>query len=144
MNLSKLLSSIPALNPKAMEKARLRQAQLTKPAGSLGRLESIAIQVAGITGQEIPPLGKKQVILCAADHGVVAEGVSAFPSAVTPMMVLNFLHQGAAINAFGPARRGPEVKVVDVGVAADLPKHKTTALGENRQGHQKFQGPNPP
>ena len=91
MNLSKLVASIPTLDSKAMQKAEKRQAHLTKPAGSLGRLETIAIQVAGITGLEIPSLGKKRVLLCAADHGVVAEGVSAFPSAVTPMMVLNFL-----------------------------------------------------
>jgi len=79
MNLSKTISSIPTLDKKAMQKAEKRQAQLTKPAKSLGRLEDFAIQVAGITGEEIPTLGKKRVILCAGDHGVTAEGVSAFP-----------------------------------------------------------------
>ena len=123
MNLLKLVSSIPSLDPKAMQKAQQRQAQLTKPAGSLGRLEAIAIQVAGITGEAVPALGKKRVILCAGDHGVTAEGVSAFPSAVTPMMVLNFLKGGAAINAMA-RQAGAEVQVVDVGVAADLPKSK--------------------
>jgi nicotinate-nucleotide--dimethylbenzimidazole phosphoribosyltransferase len=84
VNLSKILSSIPTLNQKAMQNAEKRQAQLTKPAKSLGRLEDIAIQAAGITGQAIPSLGKKRVILCAGDHGITVEGVSAFPSAVTP------------------------------------------------------------
>ncbi len=137
MNISKLISAIPPLDQRAMEKAAKRQAQLTKPAGSLGRLEAIAIQVAGITGREIPLLGKKQVILCAADHGVAAEGVSAFPAAVTPMMVLNFLHEGAAINALA-RQAGAEVKVVDVGVAADLPKHKLLLSAKIAKGTKNF------
>jgi len=137
MNLSKLVASIAPLNAKAIQQAELRQSQLTKPAGSLGRLEKIAIQVAGITGETVPALGKKQVILCAADHGVTAEGVSAFPSAVTPMMVLNFLKGGAAINALA-RQAGAEVKVVDVGVAADLPKSKNLISAKIAQGTKNF------
>jgi nicotinate-nucleotide--dimethylbenzimidazole phosphoribosyltransferase len=137
MNLSKVISAIPALDAKAIEKAQNRQAQLTKPAKSLGRLEEIAIQVAGITGEEIPTLGKKRVILCAADHGVTAEGVSAFPSAVTPMMVLNFLNGGAAINALS-RQAGAEVQVVDVGVAADLPKNKNLLSAKIARGTKNF------
>lgn len=137
MNFSKLILSIPALDAKAMQKATKRQAQLTKPAGSLGRLESIAIQVAGITGREVPLLGKKQILLCAGDHGVTAEGVSAFPSAVTPMMVLNFLKGGAAINALA-RQAGADVKVVDVGVAADLPKHKRLLSAKVARGTKNF------
>ena len=137
MNLSKVISSIPSLNLKAIEQAEKRQAQLTKPAGSLGRLEEIAIRVAGITGETIPSLGKKQVILCAGDHGVTVEGVSAFPSAVTPMMVLNFLKEGAAINALA-RQAGAEVKVVDVGVAADLPKSKKLVSAKIAKGTKNF------
>jgi len=137
MNLFKLASSIPSLNPKAMQKAQQRQAQLTKPAGSLGRLEEIAVQVAGITGEAIPSLGKKRVILCAADHGVTAEGVSAFPSAVTPMMVLNFLNGGAAINAMA-RQAGAEVQVIDVGVAAELPKSKKLLSAKIAKGTRNF------
>lgn len=122
MRIPRSFTSIPSLDKKAMQKAEKRQAQLTKPAGSLGRLERIAVQVAGITGREVPVLGRKRVILCAADHGVTVEGVSAFPSAVTPMMVLNFLAGGAAINALA-RQAGAEVQVVDVGVAAELPKN---------------------
>jgi nicotinate-nucleotide--dimethylbenzimidazole phosphoribosyltransferase len=123
MNLPKSILSIGPLNQKAIRLAEKRQSQLTKPAGSLGRLEEIAIKVAGIQGLEIPLLGKKRIILCAADHGVTSEGVSAFPSAVTPMMVLNFLKGGAAINAMAK-QAGAEVQVVDVGVASELPKSK--------------------
>lgn len=120
-----------------MQKAEKRQAQLTKPARSLGRLEDIAIQVAGITGKEIPQLGKKRVILCAGDHGVAVEGVSAFPSAVTPMMVLNFLKGGAAINALA-RQAGAEVQVVDAGVAVDLPKNKQLTSAKIAKGTKNF------
>ena len=137
MNLSKFISSIPSLDTTAMQKAEKRQTLLTKPAKSLGRLEEIAIQVAGITGQEIPSLGKKRVVLCAADHRVTVEGVSAYPSAVTPMMVLNFLKGGAAINAL--ARQvGAEIQVIDVGVSSDLPKSPKLISAKIRKGTRNF------
>ncbi len=137
MNTLKIKFAIPARDEKAIKKALERQAKLTKPAGSLGRLEEIAIKVAGITGEEIPSRGKKRVILCAGDHGVTAEGVSAFPSAVTPMMVLNFLKGGAAINALAKVA-GAEVQVVDVGVAADLPKSKKLVSAKIAKGTKNF------
>lgn len=102
-----------------MEQARLRQQQLTKPAGSLGRLEDIAIQMAGITRQPLPDIKQKVVIIMAADHGVAREGVSAYPSDVTAQMVHNFLRGGAAINVLARSV-GAKMIVVDVGVAADL------------------------
>jgi nicotinate-nucleotide--dimethylbenzimidazole phosphoribosyltransferase len=114
-----LAATIPPLDAAAMEQARARQGQLTKPPGSLGRLEEIAVQMAGITGQPLPAIKRKAVIVMAADHGVAAEGVSAYPSEVTPQMVLNFLHGGAAINALA-RQAGAEVVIVDVGVAADV------------------------
>lgn len=102
-----------------MDAARARQNNLTKPPGSLGRLEEISIQVAGITGQARPVIKEKAVVTCAGDHGVVAQGVSAFPQEVTPQMVYNFLNGGAAINVL--ARHvGARVVVVDAGVAADF------------------------
>jgi nicotinate-nucleotide--dimethylbenzimidazole phosphoribosyltransferase len=137
MSLPKTFISIPPLYQKVMQAAAKRQAQLTKPARSLGRLEDIAIQVAGITGEVIPKLGKKRVILCAADHGVTAEGVSAFPSAVTPMMVLNFLKGGAAINALA-RHSGAEIQVVDVGVAAELPKTHKLISAKIAMGTRNF------
>ena len=111
--------SVTPLDTVAMEQARLRQQQLTKPAGSLGRLEDIAIQMAGITRQLQPEIKQKAVIIMAADHGVAREGVSAYPSDVTAQMVHNFLRGGAAINALARSA-GAKVVVVDVGVAADL------------------------
>ncbi|HEV2656563.1 MAG TPA: nicotinate-nucleotide--dimethylbenzimidazole phosphoribosyltransferase, partial [Ktedonobacteraceae bacterium] len=114
-----LAASIEALDEAAMEQASVRQQELTKPAGSLGRLEDLAVQIAGITQQVTPVIERKAVIVMAGDHGVTAEGVSAYPSAVTTQMVLNFLHGGAAINALA-RQEGARVVVVDIGVAADL------------------------
>jgi nicotinate-nucleotide--dimethylbenzimidazole phosphoribosyltransferase len=117
--LDALVATIPPLNVTAMAQARERQAQLTKPPGSLGRLEEIAVQLAGITGNPRPLIKQKAVIVMAGDHGVANEGVSAYPSAVTPQMVLNFLHGGAAINALA-RHADARVVVVDVGVAVPL------------------------
>ena len=113
------IAEIAPLNAAAMAAARARQEQLTKPAGSLGRLEALAIQLAGITGQEQPTLGEKAIVVMAGDHGVTAEGVSAYPAEVTPQMVLNFLRGGAAINALAGVV-GARVVVVDIGVAGEL------------------------
>lgn len=117
--LSKTIQGIQPLDATAMDAARARQNNLTKPPGSLGRLESLSIQVAGITGQTRPVIKDRVVITCAGDHGVVAQGVSAFPQAVTQQMVHNFVNGGAAINVL--ARHvGARVVIVDAGVAADM------------------------
>ncbi len=92
---------------------------LTKPQGSLGRLEELAVQLAEITGEDFPRVTPPGVIIFAADHGVVKEGVSAFPQEVTAQMVMNFLNGGAAINVFS-RQIGAMLEVVDVGVAADI------------------------
>ncbi len=113
------IAAIAPLRADAMAAARARQEQLTKPAGSLGRLESLAIQIAGITGQEQPVLAHKAIVVMAGDHGVTAEGVSAYPAEVTPQMALNFLRGGAAINALAGVV-GARVVVVDIGVASPL------------------------
>jgi nicotinate-nucleotide--dimethylbenzimidazole phosphoribosyltransferase len=113
------LPLIPPLDLSAAEAARARQAVLTKPPGSLGRLEDLSIQLAAITGRNRPSLARKAVVVMAGDHGVTAEGVSAYPAEVTPQMVLNFLRGGAAINALA-RQAGARVIVVDIGVAADL------------------------
>lgn len=120
--LHQTIQAIHPLDQTAMDQALARQAQLTKPAGSLGRLESLSVQVAGMTGQINPPLTNRAVIVAAGDHGITAEGVSAFPSAVTPQMVLNFLNGGAAINVLAQ-QAGARVIVLDAGVAAELPTH---------------------
>ncbi len=119
MFLDSLISTIALLDETAMQAARARQDQLTKPRGSLGRLEELSIQLAGMKANPFPSVERKAVIVMAADHGVTAEGVSAYPAEVTAQMVLNFLHGGAAINVL--ARQvGARVTVVDIGVAADF------------------------
>jgi nicotinate-nucleotide--dimethylbenzimidazole phosphoribosyltransferase len=92
---------------------------LTKPPGSLGRLERLAIDLATMTGEAFPRVSPPGVLVFAADHGIAAEGVSAFPQSVTAQMVANFIAGGAAINVF--ARQiGARLEVIDVGVASDL------------------------
>jgi nicotinate-nucleotide--dimethylbenzimidazole phosphoribosyltransferase len=120
--LEDLLQSIGPLNREAMQAAGERQDQLTKPPGSLGRLEELSIQLAGIRGVPRPSARRKAVIVMAGDHGVTQEGVSAYPAEVTPQMVLNFLRGGAAINVLA-RQAGARVVVVDVGVAAELEPH---------------------
>ncbi len=119
MPLENIIKSIQPLDVAAMQAAQARQNVLTKPQGSLGRLEALSIQLAGITGQPRPSVARKAVIVMAGDHGVVRNGVSAFPAEVTSQMVLNFLRGGAAINVLA-RQAGARVTVVDVGVAADF------------------------
>ena len=97
-----------------------RQNSLTKPQGSLGRLEDVAIQLAGIQATERPNVDDKWIVVAAADHGVTAQGVSAFPAEVTSQMVANFLGGGAAINVLSKTV-GAEVMIVDCGVAGEIP-----------------------
>lgn len=130
--MSKLEETIKAItspDKDAEDKARKRQDSLTKPPGSLGRLEELAVKVAAITGQERPVIKDKAIIVMAADHGVTQEGVSAYPAEVTPQMVLNFLGGGAAINVLA-RHAGIEVVVVDIGVKGELAPN--TALVNKR------------
>jgi nicotinate-nucleotide--dimethylbenzimidazole phosphoribosyltransferase len=116
------LGAIVPLDEAAMAAARARQDTLTKPLGSLGRLEYISVLLAGIFGGPVPRIRRKSVILAAGDHGVVAEGVSAYPQEVTPQMVYNFLRGGAAINVL-TRHAGADIVILDAGVAADLGPH---------------------
>lgn len=102
-----------------IKRAQERLDALTKPRGSLGKLEEIAKLIAGITGKENPVLEKKIIFTFAADHGVVKEGISAFPQAVTEQMVYNFLSGGAGINVLA-RHTGARVVVADLGVASGL------------------------
>jgi nicotinate-nucleotide--dimethylbenzimidazole phosphoribosyltransferase len=105
----------------AMEEARQRQERLTKPSGSLGVLEDLSVQLAGIAGQCPPPVPEPAAIaIFAGDHGVHAQGVTPWPQEVTTQMVANFLDSGAVINVIASEVRAA-VRVVDVGVIADLP-----------------------
>ncbi len=101
------VSRIAPLDQAAMAEARARQDTLTKPRGSLGRLEELATQLAGIQARSIPRVERKAVITMAADHGVAREGVSAYPVEVTGQMVANFL-AGAPRSTSLPDRPGPE------------------------------------
>ena len=124
---------IPALDEAAMERAAARQAVLTKPAGSLGVLEELSVRIAGMTGRLDPPLERAVVFVLAADHGVAAEGVSAYPSDVTAQMVANFLRGGAAINVLARAV-GARVVVADLGVATDVDAHPDLRAMKVRRG----------
>ena len=117
MNLN--LPSIPPFDESSAESARQRQNRLTKPTGALGRLETLSIQLAGITARPRPRFHRKAVLLMAADHGVASEGVSAYPPQVTAQMVLNFQRGGAAINVLA-RQAGAQVSVVDIGVNYDF------------------------
>ncbi len=120
--LSEVIASIQPADVGAMRRALGRQRNLTKPPGSLGRLEDVSVQLAGIFGDERPVVGGKAVIVAAGDHGVVAQGVTAYPQEVTAQMVLNFLSGGAAVSVMA-RRLGVRQIIVDAGVAADLPCH---------------------
>ena len=118
-----------------MRAAEARQLQLTKPPKALGRLETISIQLAGIQGKEQPVIEHKAIAVMAADHGVVAEGVSAFPAEVTPAMVFNMVAGGAGINVIG-RHVGARVIVTDVGVNADLSAAERPP-GQDPHGHRQ-------
>lgn len=131
--LSDLLARISPADDGTARAAQRRLDQLTKPPGSLGALEPLVVQLAAATGQITPRFDAPAVIIAAADHGVVAEGVSPYPQAVTAQMVLNFLAGGAAINALA-ANAGTRVIVVDAGVASDLPDHPELRRAGVRRG----------
>jgi nicotinate-nucleotide--dimethylbenzimidazole phosphoribosyltransferase len=131
--LQTLLARIGEPDQAARTRALERQSQLTKPTGSLGRLEELSVWLAGIFGTEKPEITEKAVLVCAADHGVTLEGISAYPSEVTPAMVMNFLHGGAAVNAIAKTVNA-WVFVLDVGVNADLPEHSMLISKKVRRG----------
>lgn len=113
------LASIKPVDPALLAAAQAKLDNKTKPLGSLGRLEEFARRVAAISGSMQPDLARKVIYTFAGDHGVVEEGVSAFPKEVTPQMVFNFLNGGAGVNVL--ARHvGAEVRVVDMGVDFDF------------------------
>jgi nicotinate-nucleotide--dimethylbenzimidazole phosphoribosyltransferase len=118
--LDEVVAAIRPLDGSALAAARQRQAQMTKPAGSLGVLEDVSVQLAGLAGSCPPPMPEPAAVaIFAADHGVHAQGVTPWPQEVTGQMVANFLAGGAVVNAFA-AQAGAEVLVVDVGVGSDL------------------------
>ncbi len=119
MTLEETIGRIRPVDDSARERARVRLDRLTKPIGSLGRLEELAALYVAITGEERPKVPRGVIYTFAADHGVTQEGVSAYPSAVTAQMVLNLLRGGAGVNVLA-THVGAEVRVVDIGVAHDF------------------------
>ena len=113
-------AAVKPLDEAARAAAQARQAQLTKPAGSLGRLEDIAIQLAAMQGRPLPRIHHPWISIFVADHGVAEEGVSAFPQAVTQQMLANFVGGGAAISVLA-RETGATLEVVDVGTLAPSP-----------------------
>jgi nicotinate-nucleotide--dimethylbenzimidazole phosphoribosyltransferase len=141
MSIEDVIARIKPLDRQAGQAARVRQQRLTKPPGSLGRLEDLSIQVAGIVGSDRPRIRGKTVVVVAADHGVVDEGVSGYPREVTAQMVLNFLSGGAAINVMA-SQAGVDLLIVDAGVATPLPTHHgLRAAGIGRGTENIAQGP---
>lgn len=119
MNREWLNQPIPALNTEIEAAALERQGMLTKPPGSLGRLEALAVALAAMQGKLKPELEKIRIVVFAGDHGVVDEGVSAFPQVVTLEMIKNFARGGAAISVMAK-QLGASLEVVDVGSAGEL------------------------
>ncbi|MCW2902181.1 MAG: nicotinate-nucleotide/dimethylbenzimidazolephosp horibosyltransferase [Streptosporangiaceae bacterium] len=127
--ISQTVAGIRPPDAEAMRAARSHQERLTKPPGSLGRLEEVSVRLAGLAGECPPPLpAPAAVAVFAADHGVHAQGVTPWPQEVTAQMVANFVAGGAVVNAFA-GQVGAEVTVVDVGVCVDLPAHVAAAPG---------------
>lgn len=127
---------IPEIRPVSRDiepELRGRIDQKTKPLGSLGRLEKLAMQIGLIQGSAHPQLRSPAALVFAGDHGIAAEGVSPYPQEVTAQMVLNFLGGGAAINVFA-RQHGLSLTVVDAGVAADLPAHPQLRALKVRRG----------
>jgi nicotinate-nucleotide--dimethylbenzimidazole phosphoribosyltransferase len=131
--LEQTFSRISPVDTTLLQQAQIRLDNKTKPLGSLGRLEEFARRIVAISGQDTPDLTKKVIFTFAGDHGVVDEGVSAFPKEVTPQMVFNFLQGGAGVNVLA-RQAGAKVRVVDVGVNFDFEScpgllHKKVARG---------------
>lgn len=125
------LNPCKAVDASAYEQAQARQQQLTKPAGSLGQLEAVAVQLAGLQGQVKPLVDQVWITIFAGDHGVVAEGVSAFPQEVTGQMLHNFVTGGAAISVLA-RQLDAQLEVVDLGtvtLSLNLPGVRHLKIG---------------
>ena len=139
MTFAEVRSAVGPADAEAARAARDRQLQLTKPPGSLGTLEDLGVQLAAIAGEVPPPVpAPARIAVFAADHGVVAEGVTAWPQDVTGQMLANFAAGGAAINVLGRSL-GADIVVVDVGVATDLPASLPGVIDKRvRRGTRNF------
>lgn len=119
MKLAEIIEGIKPVDQEWIQKAQARTAQLVMPTRALGRLHEISEQLCGIQETLEPSISHKAILVMAGDHGVVEEGVSAYPQEVTPAMVQTFLAGGAGINAIS-RQVGADVRVVDMGVIAEV------------------------
>jgi nicotinate-nucleotide--dimethylbenzimidazole phosphoribosyltransferase len=132
-----MVQMIPPLDTKCQQAALERQARLTKPAGALGQLEALSVRLVGMTGRlDWLPI-RRAVVVCAADHDIVAQGVSAYPQNVTAQMALNFLRGGAAVNVLA-RQMNARVTVVDAGIASDLDPHPDLIIDKIGYGTADF------
>ncbi|MFG1730396.1 nicotinate-nucleotide--dimethylbenzimidazole phosphoribosyltransferase [Paenibacillus sp. 843] len=138
--LNRIMANIKPLSVEVQNETAAYLDTLTKPPGSLGKLESLAIQLAGITRNMKPSFTQKSVVVMAGDHGVCEEGVSAFPAEVTPQMVMNFLNGGAAVNVLA-RQAGANVHCVDIGVAIELNHEKLMSRNVGRGTANMAKGP---
>ena len=130
--LREAVESVRPVDAEWVRRAEERQATLTKPPGSLGRLEDIAARLCAIQETLRPAASPRRIVVFAADHGVAARGVSAYPAEVTPQMVANFVRGGAAINALARAAMA-DVQVIDVGVASPVAAQGSAARFVSRR-----------
>lgn len=137
MLLERTLESIRPLDRSFEPEAQKRLDALTKPKGSLGKLEDLARRIAVIQGKVPPELGRKLLFVFAADHGITEEGVSAYPKEVTAQMTHNFLRGGAAINVLA-RHYGVEVEVIDVGVDYEFSDSQGLRSCKVRRGTHNF------
>lgn len=135
--ISEVIKSITGVDEAKIKIAQERLDNLTKPRGSLGRLEELAKLIVGITKKENPSLENKVIFTLAGDHGAVEEGVSSYPREVTPQMVYNFLRGGAGINVLA-GYVGAKVIVADLGVAVDLEPHPELIVKKVNYGTRNF------
>jgi nicotinate-nucleotide--dimethylbenzimidazole phosphoribosyltransferase len=135
--LSALLARIEPPDPRVALRVQGRLDRLTKPPGSLGRLEELALRAALVTGSETPGVTAPVIFTLAADHGVAAEGVSAYPQAVTAQMVENFCRRGAAVNVLA-RQAGARVVIADLGVATDVSPHPELSSRKIASGTANF------
>ena len=131
--LDEIIKRIEKIDYSLEEETQKRLDNLTKPQGSLGRLEELAKRIVAITRNPTPPVKNKVIFTMAGDHGVTEEGISAYPKEVTPQMVYNFIKGGAGINVL--ARHvGARVVIVDMGVACDLEGHPSLVIKKVNYG----------
>ena len=135
--LEKAIRNIPEPDLKMVVAAQNRLREQARPAGCLGLLEDVGARLAGIFGTLDVRLNNKVIVTCAGDHGICAEGVSLFPSEVTPQMVYNFVNGGASINVLAK-HAGARVEVADLGVAADFEPDLPIYHKKIRKGTDNF------